>query len=309
METKDPVEPMHVKTFRKPSKAQPFAWIKSVILSVVILTIISGFAIVLGKNKKRPADWVYINALKTNEHVKLPDGSNVVLRKGSEIHYSSDFGREKRNVYLNGEAYFIIGRSSLPFQVETLNGITTGNLNSFLITSRDSVERLIVLEGNANFFSNKKKGLMIVINKGERADISGQEVIRNAIEGQNYLSWQNQKLTFEKTPLTRVASDLFDYYGIPVRIAEDMNGNEIWVSGQFENRSLDSVLEEIAAKTHLIIRKDGQSIWISYPLNQRLQPEPREKKKSPPAITTLPPQKSQPPANKKNRKKWWMFWK
>ena len=62
--------------------------------------------------------------LGAKSNITLPDGSSVWLNAGSLISYSSDFGLEKRDLQLTGEAFFDVKSDSLkPFNVHT-SGIT-----------------------------------------------------------------------------------------------------------------------------------------------------------------------------------------
>lgn len=49
----------------------------------------------------------------------LSDGTEITLNAGSKLRYQKDFGKDSRNVYLEGEAYFNVKKSRHPFVVHT----------------------------------------------------------------------------------------------------------------------------------------------------------------------------------------------
>lgn len=58
--------------------------------------------------------------------MRLPDGSTVLLNEGSELSYSTSFGKQAREVTLTGEGYFDVQHNlSKPFKVLTGNVTTT----------------------------------------------------------------------------------------------------------------------------------------------------------------------------------------
>ncbi|HMB90081.1 MAG TPA: FecR domain-containing protein [Rhodothermales bacterium] len=51
----------------------------------------------------------------------LPDGSEVQLNSNSTIRYPRSFGQNVRTISLEGEAFFDVQRSEIPFVIETFN--------------------------------------------------------------------------------------------------------------------------------------------------------------------------------------------
>lgn len=64
----------------------------------------------------------YTNGSAESHDVKLPDGSHVVLRPGTQVSIAKGFGVNNRDLELDGEALFDIrGSASKPFVVHTRN--------------------------------------------------------------------------------------------------------------------------------------------------------------------------------------------
>src|SRR5256885_1096045 len=48
----------------------------------------------------------YVTAVRERSELRLPDGTRVRLAPASKLRVATDFGVERRDVYLDGEAYF-----------------------------------------------------------------------------------------------------------------------------------------------------------------------------------------------------------
>ena len=51
--------------------------------------------------------------------VLLPDGSRITLNAGTTLRYHNDFGKSNRDLWLDGEGYFVVNKSATPFVVHT----------------------------------------------------------------------------------------------------------------------------------------------------------------------------------------------
>ena len=69
------------------------------------------------------------------EYVELPDGSSVIMNHNSSIQFDKDF--EERNISLQGEAYFDVVPSDVPFIVTTDLGEITVLGTRFNVNSRE----------------------------------------------------------------------------------------------------------------------------------------------------------------------------
>jgi len=51
--------------------------------------------------------------------IRLPDSSTITINAGTTLRYSTDFGKKQRNIWLDGEAYFVVNKSPVPFIVHS----------------------------------------------------------------------------------------------------------------------------------------------------------------------------------------------
>ena len=88
----------------------------------------------------------------------LPDGSEVLLTKGSRLTYSKDFNKEFRKVQITGEALFnVTADSERPFIVETGDAKIKVTGTSFHVSApvrADDVE-VVVKSGKVLFYNSE----------------------------------------------------------------------------------------------------------------------------------------------------------
>lgn len=51
--------------------------------------------------------------------IRLPDSSMITINAGTTLRYDTDFGKKQRNIWLDGEAYFVVNKSPVPFIVHS----------------------------------------------------------------------------------------------------------------------------------------------------------------------------------------------
>lgn len=85
------------------------------------------------------------NLTKATRLVNLPDGSSVLLKKGSRLSYPKDFGQDKREVFLTGEAFFEIAKNAhKPFYVFANEIVTKVLGTSFTVKAYPQDKQILV---------------------------------------------------------------------------------------------------------------------------------------------------------------------
>lgn len=115
----------------------------------------------------RPAIERRINRSQEPMIVKLPDRSVVILKKGSEVVFTSDF-KNKRTVFLSGEAFFeVVHDPGRPFCVYSDEIVTRVLGTSFTVRAfrNEKAFRITVCTGKVSVYSKKKTGHVVLINR------------------------------------------------------------------------------------------------------------------------------------------------
>ena len=119
----------------------------------------------------QPAAIQTISTLAETRTVRLPDGSSVMLNHYSSLSYPEKFQSDKREVELNGEAYFEVSKDPKhPFivQTETIDVQVLGthfNVDAY----HDNLDVKTTLLSGSVAVSNKSKSVRMVLKPNEIA--------------------------------------------------------------------------------------------------------------------------------------------
>ncbi len=256
----------------------PLKYAASLLLCFVSGTILS--AILL---HKQPAEPIAMNAVTTinvplgsKNNVILPDGSTAWLNAGSTISYPADFGVEKRDLQLIGEAFFDVASDSLkPFNVNT-DGMTVQALgtrfnvkaypedNTMTATLEEGIVNVLIRtspERTTPQTVKLKPNEQLVIQKSqEEHDQTKDHQRQTAAQSvQSQLpaikeitvfpnvktilstSWKDEKWIIDDEPLPTFVTDLERRYNLNIRFTSKELENYKF-SGTIENETVEQIL-------------------------------------------------------------------
>ncbi|OZI06234.1 hypothetical protein BWI93_20675 [Siphonobacter sp. BAB-5385] len=176
-------------------------------------------------------DSVTISNVNTKPRlVSLPDGSSVILQKGSNLRYENPFRTQNRMVSLSGEAYFEVVRDTTrPFLVYA-NGLVAKVLGtSFNIKAynRDNNVILTVRTGKVSVSSHKvfedasKEADDLVLQPNEQVVFARKESrlfrspVNTLVEAKT-LVLRPVNLVYNAVPVSEVIAEIERTYGIKV---------------------------------------------------------------------------------------------
>ena len=170
--------------------------------------------------------------------IHLDDGSTVTLAPASRIHYAKNFLTPKREVYLNGEAFFEVAKDpSHPFLVYA-NGLVTKVLGtSFTVKAYESSREVIVevKTGRVSVFAQsdpkaKEKAVNreldgVVLSPNQKIVYKTDEVRmqKTLVEKPVLLKTVVQpSFHFEDKPVSEVFASLEKAYGVSIIYDKDL---------------------------------------------------------------------------------------
>lgn len=201
--------------------------------------------------------WIYFSSVSAHtivadtamKKVRMEDGSIIFLRKGASLQYTDSYGKNNRNVKLDGEAFFEIMRdTSLPFIISAAKAQVQVLGTSFLVNSDNDSVLLVVKTGRVSFSSLSDTANKLLVIAGEKAMYAGNSLTKQNNINPNFNAWQTKQLLFENTPFSRVAADLSDYYNVTITIkpGDAATISETKLNARFNDQPLQSVLNEIS---------------------------------------------------------------
>lgn len=152
-------------------------------------------------------------------HVALADGTMVWLNADSRLRYPVAFDREKREVYLTGEAYFEVAKdANRPFHVVT-DGVrvkvygTEFNVN----TRRQGVVQTTLVNGKVGVTVNATgRETMLVPNQMLEYDAGTGKVDVRDVDVYSFVAWKSGEFMFDNERLEDIMEQLRLWYDVEV---------------------------------------------------------------------------------------------
>lgn len=196
------------------------------------------------------------------EEVSMPDGSQITLNAGSSLTYNDDFGKDLRNVQLEGEAFFDVERDPEKPFVISMNDVTVTVLGtSFNVKSEENQINVSVVTGRVQIQS---KFVTEVLMAGEQIlidlDEETWEESENSGSGIEQF-WFTKKVLFEGSVLSEVIDDLQTVYNVKIEV-DNPAILECKLNASFDNQPVEEVLEIIALAQGLQVENTGNTFLL-----------------------------------------------
>ena len=190
--------------------------------------------------------------------VNFPDGSFSKLAPNGMITYPVEFG-ETRSVTLEGEAYFDIMESDVPFII-SVNDINVRVLGTaFNVNTRGDEVRVAVERG---LVAIEKNDQQVKIAKGQEGIFNRRtyEIVIDTTPNPNAHSWRTGRFVFNQTPLEDALNDLEKYYGVSFKISGQLK--ECRITANFDNASLEDVLKVLETILSVTITREKSEVRL-----------------------------------------------
>lgn len=203
--------------------------------------------------------------IKSN--LTLSDGSNIILNSGSSIRYVKGFDKDKREVFLDGEAYFNVFKDpDRPFTVRKANVSITALGTSFNVKAYDNEDLSIsLISGQVGIDLVNGRQQRVLLEKGQSLRIKPKAgtFIKGLFNEEEVAGWTKKMIVFNKTPVPEVIRVLENWYGITVQLENEPSPG-LLLSGRFENETLQKVLEGLSYTIKLEFTINNEVVNIRF---------------------------------------------
>ncbi|MET1056098.1 MAG: FecR domain-containing protein [Pedobacter sp.] len=198
--------------------------------------------------------------------VYLNDGTKVTLNSGSELLYPEKFDRSKREVYLNGEAYFEVAHNpSKSFLVHSGKVVTSVLGTSFNVMAYPAMSRMsvTVLSGKVAVKNTSNEKLVTLLPK-QRASLStgrdafAVDTIKDVAE---MIAWSRGELVFDNATLEEIALKVGNKFGINVKVL-NKEKKERRITGTFNKQSFAEIMNAVTHLTETNYKQTKQNYII-----------------------------------------------
>lgn len=201
----------------------------------------------------------------------LEDGTKVWLNAGSRMAFPTKFSGKKREVFLEGEAYFEVAHNKdFPFQVNTgeiaikVLG-TKFNLSAY---KTDKVVETILLEGKVGISERSALGFIkhetiLAPNQKASFDKTDKSIsVNNEPDVEFAIAWTEGWFKFSHQSLDDVLNKLQRYYNIQFVFDSDFSTADL-ITGKLDLKdSINQVMTALSDVAKIQYRVNGNQIYI-----------------------------------------------
>jgi transmembrane sensor len=270
-------------------KQKIFSWKYAAAACLVGLVLLSGI-VWFSSNKKAPATGTLVAAKVTEgfmeqsntgnvpKQLKLEDGSVVTIYPGSKLAFPKHFAAGKREVYLEGEAFFSISKNpNRPFFVYNNNIVTQVLGTSFDIRKKNGQVEVAVKTGRVAVYENKEQitidevqqksnGVIITPNQKVTYYQEERHFVTSIVDQPLPVPKESKKedatgFIYNETPLYKVLNDLEDMYELEIVLENDKIRNCLF-TGDLTGQNLFNKLEGICLVFNAAYEIKGTKILL-----------------------------------------------
>jgi len=192
------------------------------------------------------------------------DGTKMYVNSRSKVIYPKVFDAQKREVYVEGEAYFEVAHNAkVPFVVKTADFEVEVHGTTFDVLSYKEMDNAVVtlVEGSVSVTNSKKES--IKLKPSEYVQITSGEIgVPRYADTSVQTSWVMGYYSFDKTSLkdvTEIISFHFDK-----KIILDKKVQDLLLSGNLDvNLSLEEILQNLSSTLELHFYEQAGMIYVS----------------------------------------------
>jgi len=193
------------------------------------------------------SDYAVVAATRgSSTETRLPDGTRVCLNGASTLSLSRSFGRDAREVTLEGEGYFEVAKDAAkPFRVHAGSATVTVTGTAFNVRSYADEPEIVVslLEGSVRLNSPSAQ---VSLRPGQSAVVSRENgQIRLASAESNVADWTEGQIVFVDRSIPEILASVERAYGVDFIYAEDLFAGERFTGNFSSSLSIDEILSYI----------------------------------------------------------------
>ena len=186
--------------------------------------------------------------------ILLPDASEVRLNADSQISYSKKNWTKKRDIALNGEAYFKVAKGKR-FTVTTEQGTVTVLGTQFNVENRKGYFEVACYEGLVSVVYNKHE---IKLPAGNSLVVINGELQALKIPNTKEPSWIRNESSFKSIPLKFVLDEFQRQFNIEVS-TKNIDTNQLF-TGSFSNTDKELALQSISTPSQIMYKLEGNKV-------------------------------------------------
>jgi ferric-dicitrate binding protein FerR (iron transport regulator) len=197
--------------------------------------------------------------------IVLPDGSEVLLNAGTTLRYPTAFNGDKREVFLDGEAYLQVEKDEKPFIVNSGDLLirvlgTTFNVEAY---QDESIQRTTLIEGKVRVIaSGALTDEILLPNEQAVLNLEDQSFGKRSVIVRQFTSWINGKFEFENDNLETVMKKLSRWYDFDYQFKDPQAKNYHFSARIDDKQDISTILDMLEMTTSVKFEIRDKTILI-----------------------------------------------
>lgn len=189
----------------------------------------------------------------------LQDGTEVWLNAKSKLTYPAQFSGDKRQVTVEGEAFFNVAKDpSKPFIVSTKEvemKVLGTQFNVYSYPEADYVQTSLI-EGSVKVFFPNRESEGVILKPDQQVTVVNGKMKVGPIRFSEHFLWRDGIYAFDNEPLIDILKKLELYYDVRILVKDTSLFKDTY-TGKFRQRdSLDDVFRVLQQIRKFSVEKD-----------------------------------------------------
>jgi len=266
--------------------------------SILFILISTGWFLILNQKKEQQVKQNVVSTKNgSKSKIELPDGTKVWLNAGSKLIYDDDYGKESRNLELEGEAFFdVVHNKNMPLVIKTrhMNVKVLGTAFNVRAYPGDVTSEAALIRGAIEVSFPDRPMEKLLLKPQQKITIVNRDAILNnplvatrskdapvdqesiipviSVSSLTYnkkdsavieTSWLNNKLIFRKKELGELSKDIERWFNVTVYF-EDSSLIGKRFTGTFHNENIQEALValQLTYPFHFRFEKNNNTVFI-----------------------------------------------
>ena len=195
-------------------------------------------------------------------NITLVDGTNVWLNARTSLSYPVKFGKNNRQVVLDGEAYFDVTKDKIkPFIVQTDNYNvevlgTQFDVNAYSETGEFETT---LMSGSVKVASASDSTQKITLKPNNKVYLQDGKLHVTAVDDYNPYRWKEGLICFKNETFTSIMKDFEKYYGLTIQV-KNKNVFKYVYTGKFrQTDGIDYALRVLQKDIKFTYQRDDEN--------------------------------------------------
>jgi len=239
-------------------------WMRVAAMFILPILTSAGMYFYMSKSVSSAAPLVIAVERGQKANINLPDGSKVWLNYQSKLTYSSNFNTNKRELQLDGEAYFEVAHNpKKPFIVHSNDIVVEALGTAFGIKAynEDNLISSILMRGKVRVTTPDGEAILMPNDRIMYDKTTHKKVLSAVTNATDFTGWIHNELRFENESLGEIAKSIQRIYNVEIIFASAQLKNQRY-TGTVNNNSLESVLNIITLTSPVSFQIDKQKVTL-----------------------------------------------